>query len=100
MDNEVLHSGQRVRFRIGDIHLPDASEVLARISDEFEVQGLVTLLSDHGEKRSAFAVVEVKGILMPIIVPTSCLQKIEASPVIEIPEHEKIRPVASLAKNR
>jgi len=39
-----------------------------------ELQGQITLLSDQGEVRSAFAVVEVQGILLPLIVPAACIR--------------------------
>ena len=73
MAEHRLHPGQIVKFRLGDIHLPEVAEVLARVTDEVELHGSITLLSDHGEQRSAFAVIEVKGILMPLIVPTASI---------------------------
>ena len=80
MKDQRLQPGQSVKFRLGDIHLPDAAEVLSRMNDDVELQGAVTLLSDHGEHRSAFAVVEVKGILMPLIVPASCIHVVPETP--------------------
>ena len=62
-----------MKFRLGDIHLPEVAEVLARATEDVELEGSITLLSDHGEQRSAFAVIEVKGILMPLIVPTASI---------------------------
>ena len=69
-----LRPGERVSFRLGDIHLPDLAEVVARMTEDTELHGTVSLLSDQGGHRAAFAVIEVKGILMPLIVPASCIQ--------------------------
>jgi len=78
VNNQRLSPGQKVQFKLADIHLPDIAEVLSRMTDDVELTGQITLLSDHGEQRSAFAVVEVKGILMPLIVPASCLTALVA----------------------
>jgi hypothetical protein len=75
MDRE-LRPGERVNFRLGDIHLPDLAEVIARMTEDTELQGTVSLLSDQGGHRAAFAVIEVKGILMPLIVPASCIKRL------------------------
>jgi hypothetical protein len=48
------------------------------MTGDTELRGVVTLLSDSGERQPAYAVIEVKGILMPIIVPIGCLQSIAA----------------------
>ena len=77
--NERLQPGQQVKFRLGDVHLPEPQEVIARMTEDTELQGSITLLSDQGEKRSAFAVIEVNGILMPLIVPTSLIKVIASS---------------------
>jgi hypothetical protein len=86
---------------LGDIHLPELAEVLNRMTEDAELQGCITLLSDHGEQRSAFAVIEVKGILMPLIVPASCIEVLteavnRASEVAERPA--SARNLASPAK--
>ena len=74
---EQLHPGQLVKFKLGDIHLPDLAEVMARMTGETELHGLITLLSDHGDQRSAFVVVEVQGVMMPLIVPASSIEVLE-----------------------
>ena len=70
-----LKPGERVNFRLGDIHLPDLAEVIARMTEDTELQGTVSLMSDQGGHKAAFAVIEVKGILMPLIVPASCIKR-------------------------
>ena len=69
-----LQSGQHIRFKLEDVHMPAMGEVIARMTGEVELRGEVTLLSDSGQKRAAFAVVQVPGVMVPLIVPTSCLQ--------------------------
>lgn len=78
MQNNQLQPGLKVQFRLGDIHLPEVAEVLNRMTEDTELQGSITLLSDAGEERAAFAVVEVKGVLMPIIVPASAIRVLGA----------------------
>jgi hypothetical protein len=50
------------------------------MSEDTELQGQITLLSDQGEAKAAFAVVEVQGVLVPLIVPASCIQVSSESP--------------------
>ena len=76
MNCDKLKPGLRVQFRLGDVYLPDIAEVLNRMTEDTELQGSVTLLSDAGEERAAFAVVEVKGVLMPIIVPAAAIRAV------------------------
>jgi hypothetical protein len=70
----MLQPGQKVRFKLRDIHLPSIQNVLDRMTPDTELQGCITLLSDEGLNKAAYAVVEVKGILMPIIVHASCIK--------------------------
>ena len=83
MHNDELKPGLKVQFRLGDIHLPSVSEVLNRMTEDTELQGSITLLSDAGEQRAAFAVVEVNGVLMPIIVPASAIRVVDGRGVVE-----------------
>jgi len=69
-----LQSGQKIRFKLDDVHMPQVAEVVARITGDLELHGEITLLSDSGQQKAAFAVVQVPGVLIPLIVPTSRLQ--------------------------
>jgi hypothetical protein len=71
-----LQPGQLVQFKLSDVHLPSLEDVLNRMTADTELRGVVTLLSDSGDRQPAYAVIEVKGILMPIIVPIGCLRSI------------------------
>ena len=77
MENDRLQPGLKVQFRLGDIHLPAVAEVLHRMTEDTELQGSITLLSDAGDQRAAFAVVEVQGVLMPIILPASAIRVVQ-----------------------
>jgi hypothetical protein len=69
--NNELQPGQKVRFKLRDVHLPTIEDVLNRMTSETELQGSITLLSNKGPKKDSYAVVEVKGVLTPVIVPTT-----------------------------
>ena len=71
MNNQSLQPGQKVRFKLRDVHLPTIEDVLNRMTSETELQGSITLLSNEGARKGSFAVVEVKGVLTPVIVPTT-----------------------------
>jgi len=73
---DTLRPGQRVQFKLADIHLPAIEEVLNRMTEDTELQGTITLVSEQGDQKAAYAVIEVKGILMPIIVPASCIKSL------------------------
>ena len=61
--------GSRVRFKLADVVCPDTEQVLAKLIDSLEVSGKVVFLSDSGDEKSRFAIVEVNGIMCPLIVP-------------------------------
>jgi len=70
-------SGQMVRFRIGDIYAPDLTALYKQMTPGLELEGSITLLSDGGDSHAAYALVEVPGILLPMIVPADCLEVVE-----------------------
>jgi hypothetical protein len=73
---DSLQPGQQVQFKLADIHLPAIEEVLNRMTEDMELQGAITLVSEQGDQKAAYVVIEVKGILMPIIVPASCVKSL------------------------
>jgi hypothetical protein len=91
-------NGQRVRLSLEDVHLPDADAVVSRITGELEVEGEITLLSDSGAQSAAYAVVQVPGILVPLIVPTASLRDCPQQNSVPAESHplfdatEEIRP--------
>jgi hypothetical protein len=54
-----MQLGDRVKFSLGDIFLPDPQEVLESLSLDSEVEGEIIDFSDSGQVERAFAVVDV-----------------------------------------
>ena len=69
-------SGQSITFRMADVYAPPLPDLFKQITPNMELQGRVILLSDSGESQAAYALVEVKGVLLPLIVPASCLEAV------------------------
>ncbi|MCL2646584.1 MAG: hypothetical protein FWD61_06205 [Phycisphaerales bacterium] len=70
-------SGQLIRFRIGDIYAPDLDDLYKQMTPGLELEGQIILLSDGGSSHDAYALVEVPGILLPMIVPAASLEVVE-----------------------
>ena len=58
-----------VRFRVGDIYLPDPVSVLCELHADELLYGRVVEMSDTGQEKDAFMVVEVDGIKRRLVVP-------------------------------
>jgi hypothetical protein len=61
--------GDRVSFKIGDVFLPEPSEVLANLTAEVEANGVIVEFSDSGHDQLAYAVVRLspqQAVLLPI----------------------------------
>ena len=58
-----------VNFKVRDVYLPDAREILVELYGNDILQGRVIDLSDSGASRKAFAVVEVEGVSHHVVVP-------------------------------
>lgn len=67
-------SGARVRFALSRVVCPDFDEVCRKTDSNLEVEGRIVFLSDYGKVRKHFAVVQVKGIHVPLIVPVEELR--------------------------
>lgn len=67
-------SNQKVRFRICDVHLPDAQGILSKLFGSQQLEGTVVGLSDNGLDDGSFAVVTVSELPDAIIVPVTQLQ--------------------------
>lgn len=65
--------GRRVEFRILDVRVPDAAEVLVRLHGQDRLHGHVTDFTDSGSAAEPFAVVEVEELAQPVVVATHCL---------------------------
>jgi len=62
-----------VRFRAADIHIPHPLVVLYELHGNDLLEGRVVDMSDSGERKEAFAVVEVERVQQFLIVPVECL---------------------------
>ncbi len=69
-----IRQGATASFAIGDVVCPDAARTLEQVGPELTIRGQITMLSDRGTDKSAFAVVQVEGIHSPLIVPVDRLQ--------------------------
>lgn len=72
--------GDRVRFRIEDVFLPNAEGVFAPLPADTEVEGTILSFSDSGPRLQAFAVVEVvqrQTLIVPVERLAVCQGKTE-----------------------
>ena len=61
--------GDRVRFRVSDVFLPEPAEVLANLTPDVEANGVVVEFSDSGSSPWAYAVVRItaqQSVLLPV----------------------------------
>jgi len=70
-----LKSGVRVSFRLGEVVCPDLEQMLTQLTPELELSGEVIFFSDYGKNKDHFAIVDVCGLLTPLIVPVSRLRR-------------------------
>lgn len=64
---------QQVRFKVADIHTPHPLAVLYELHGNDLLEGRVVDLSDSGELKEVFAVVEVEQMRQFLIVPVARL---------------------------
>ena len=76
MSNGGIVPGDVVCFRLADMHSPGLEEALNRLTQQAQLVGKVVFLSDAGESKAQFAIIEAEGVLIPIIVPVPQLEKI------------------------
>ena len=67
-------SGTQVRFPLSRIVCPERDQVTDLFTDGLELTGKIVYLSDAGEKRDYYAIVEVGGVETPLIVPVDQLE--------------------------
>ena len=58
-----------VNFKLCDVCIPDAREILVELYGNDLLQGRVLDLSDSGTAKQTYAVVEVEGVSHHVIVP-------------------------------
>lgn len=72
--SQFIETGTIASFTVGDVACPDAMQVLRQTGPELAVSGKVVYLSDWGDQKNYFAIVDVGGIHAPLIVPVNCLR--------------------------
>ncbi len=77
MENVSIENGGDVRFAMGKAVCPGFDELCDQISSDLEIEGQVVFLSDCGKIRGRFAIIQVKGIHVPLIVPVEDLRLVE-----------------------
>ena len=68
--------GNKVRFHVADVFLPNAEEVRALFGSEEELEGIVMNFSDSGSRSKAFAIVEVVR-RQTVVIPVERLQPMQ-----------------------
>jgi len=69
-----LTRGKSCRFKLADVISPERELVLLQITADIEVEGEILFLSDKGQQPNRFAIIEVEGVLSPMIVPVNKVQ--------------------------
>jgi hypothetical protein len=70
----MLSRGEKCRFRLLDVICPDRQRTLDQITPELEFDGRITFLSDEGDRKDVYAIIEVEGVASPLIVPVDRLK--------------------------
>jgi hypothetical protein len=76
VSNGGIAPGDEVCFHLADMHSPGVEEALNRLTHQAQLVGKVIFLSDAGERKGQFAIIEAEGVLIPIIVAVPQLAKI------------------------
>ncbi len=66
---ENVGAGTHVQFSLSSVVCPNVEDVIEKVTGRLALTGEVVMLSDSGEKKDRFAVVQVKGIAAPLVVP-------------------------------
>ena len=65
-----------VEFRIADVYVPEPAQILVELHGKELLRGKIIDLSDADGVKDAFAVVQVQGLLQPVVVPVKKLTRI------------------------
>jgi len=66
-------TGTRVSFKLAEVVCPERQRVASQIGPDLEVIGEIVFVSDGEGRQDEFAIIEVAGLLTPVIVPMSNL---------------------------
>lgn len=70
-----VEPGSTVMFRLSSAVCPETEQIREKITSNLEVRGRVVFLSDGGNRKGHYAVVEVGGIVSPMVVPVELVQQ-------------------------
>ncbi len=76
MRRKTVRDRKEVAFRLEDVLCPDLDVIIAHLGSGVEVVGKVNFFSDSGSGKKEFAIVEVPGIAVPLVVPRERLRKL------------------------
>ncbi len=77
MIGSLTKTRRQCRFRLTDVLCPDHQQVLRQLTADLEVTGEIVFLSDRGQDPDRFAIIEVQGVLSPLIVPVDRLRHLQ-----------------------
>ena len=95
MHSQRMTNGRTVSFTLRDVVCPDLVALFEHVGPELVVSGQVACLSDSGQQKDHFAIVDIEGIYMPLIVPVAQLRP---WPLESQPESAELRPSKETGK--
>ena len=75
-----VSSGSTVRFKLVNVVCPEPDQIYTKVTNRLELTGRVVSLSDGGEQRNHYAIVQVGGIMSPLIVPVEQVEICDVAP--------------------
>jgi len=79
VERRILDANEEVLVRLVDAECPEAGEILASLTGEVELAGRVRFLSDAADGRVEFAVIDVPGLTMPLVVRADRVRRANAT---------------------
>jgi hypothetical protein len=67
-----------VQFRIDDVYVPEPSQILMELHGKDILLGKIIDISDSETHGEAFAVVEVDGLVRPVVVALKHLKEVDS----------------------
>lgn len=74
MQTQSRVRGRQVEFSLGDLSLKEQISALQHMTGDLALTGRVVDFVEFGDPPEPFAVMEVRGIKTPMLVPLSALQ--------------------------
>lgn len=81
-----------VALKLQDVVCPETDTILANLDAQAELVGKVKFLSDGPRRTEEFAIVEVAGLRMPLIVKAERLRVLESQPRVRAARSGGNRP--------